>query len=65
MEQKLDITKASIEQLKAAGFDLVVQMQNIQNALNAVQVELQKREVKDARSIEGSICEDVSTLSRR
>jgi hypothetical protein len=44
MEQKsLDISTASVEALKVAAYDILMQIQNYQNALNAVQVELQKR----------------------
>jgi hypothetical protein len=39
----IDITKYSVEQLKAMAYDLVVALEQLKNNLNVVQKELQNR----------------------
>lgn len=41
--QQLDITKMNKEELKALAYDLIVQVQQIQNNLNVIQAEIGKR----------------------
>ena len=40
---QIDITKYSVEQLKAMAYDLVVALEQLKNNLNVVQKELQNR----------------------
>lgn len=45
MDTKIDITKASMEQLKVWAYDIIITIQNHQNTLNQVQNEIAKREI--------------------
>ena len=42
----IDITKYSVEQLKAMAYDLVVALEQLKNNLNVVQKELQSRQTQ-------------------
>lgn len=47
----LDIAKASVLELKATSFDLVIQIQKFQTALNEIWAELQKREQNQSEPV--------------
>ena len=44
MNEQKDITKMTIEELKALAYDLIVMLQQTQNNINVVQAEIVKRQ---------------------
>ena len=44
MTEQINIKEQTDEKLKAIAYDLIVELQNVQNALNQVQLELQERQ---------------------
>jgi len=48
----MDITKATTQELKATAFDIMVQLEQGQNALRAINAELQKRVTAEPVKVE-------------
>lgn len=59
-ENRIDITQASTEQLKALAYDHIVQLQHVQKIIAAIEQELAKRQESASGSV-GPVSMDEAT----